>query len=128
MALIKKVTVGGTTYDLSISLANATGTLAVGKGGTGMTTATNVNAVVIGNSSSATGAMQTVRTGSGAFYSTGQDVKPVFGTLPLAQGGTGATSASAARSNLETHRILYGTSAPTASDGEVGDIWVLYTA
>lgn len=69
-----------------------TGTLAVGNGGTGMTTSTNVNAVVIGNSTTATNAMQTVRTGNGAFYATAQDAKPTFGTLPIAQGGTGATT------------------------------------
>lgn len=66
--------------------------LAVSKGGTGMTTTTNKNAVVIGNSTTVTDAMQTVRSASGAFYSTGQDVKPAFGTLPVAQGGTGQTS------------------------------------
>lgn len=128
MALIKKITVGGSTYDLSINLTNATGTLGVSKGGTGMTTATYKNAVVIGNSSTVTNAMQTVRTGDGAFYAITQDGKPLFGTLPIAQGGTGATTAAGVRSNLETHRILYGTTTPAASLGEVGDIYVLYTA
>ena len=69
-----------------------TGTLPVANGGTGMITATNKNAVVIGNSSTVTDAMQTVRTASGAFYATAQDAKPAFGTLPVAQGGTGQTS------------------------------------
>lgn len=71
----------------------STGTLPVARGGTGITTSTNVNAVVIGNSTTATNAMQTVRTGNGAFYATAQDAKPQFGTLPAAQGGTGKTSA-----------------------------------
>lgn len=70
-------------------------TVTVAKGGTGMTTATNKNAVVIGNSTTVTNAMQTVRTASGAFYATGQDAKPQFGTLPVAQGGTGVSTAAA---------------------------------
>ena len=68
------------------------GTLSVARGGTGISTSTNVNAVVIGNSTTATNEMQTVRTGNGAFYATAQDAKPTFGTLPIAQGGTGATT------------------------------------
>ena len=70
-------------------------TVTVAKGGTGMTTATNKNAVVIGNSTTVTNAMQTVRTASGAFYATDQDAKPQFGTLPVAQGGTGVSTAAA---------------------------------
>lgn len=66
--------------------------LPVSHGGTGLITTTNVNAVVIGNSSNAANAMQTIRTGNGAFYATAQDGKPQFGTLPVAQGGTGATT------------------------------------
>jgi len=40
-------------------------------------------------------------TASGAFFATAANGAPKFGTLPLAQGGTGATSASAARTKLE---------------------------
>ena len=69
-----------------------TGTLLVSNGGTGMTTTTYVNAVVIGNSSNATNAMQTVATANGAFYATASNAKPTFGTLPVAQGGTGKVS------------------------------------
>lgn len=39
-------------------------------------------------------------TKSGAFYSTGANVPADFGTLPIAQGGTGATKAADARNNL----------------------------
>nr|DAF00479.1 MAG TPA: hypothetical protein [Herelleviridae sp.] len=39
-------------------------------------------------------------TKSGAFYSTGANVPADFGTLPIAQGGTGATTAADARNNL----------------------------
>lgn len=75
-----------------ITNIGVSGTLPVKHGGTGFTTATYKNAVVIGNSSTVTNQLQTVRTASGAFYATGQDGKPSFGTLPVAQGGTGATS------------------------------------
>ena len=57
-----------------------------------MTDTGDINAVVIGNSTSITGAMQTIRSGDGAFYATGVNAKPQFGTLPVAQGGTGATT------------------------------------
>lgn len=83
--------VTGTIYGLDVSTISS-GVLPVPHGGTGMTTSTNLNAVVIGNSSSAVGPLQTVQAKNGAFYSTGTDVKPSFGTLPVAQGGTGQTS------------------------------------
>lgn len=82
-------TFNGTADITDIGVSN---TLPVKHGGTGFTTATYKNAVVIGNSSTVTNQLQTVRTASGAFYATGQDIKPSFGTLPVAQGGTGQTS------------------------------------
>lgn len=77
------------TADISIHVS---GTLPVTRGGTGLTTSTTVNAVVIGNSTTASDAFQTVATADGAFYSTGANTKPQFGKLPIAQGGTNATS------------------------------------
>lgn len=68
------------------------GTLPVARGGTGITTSTYKNAVLVGNSSTVTNAFHTIRTASGAFYATAQDGAPSFGTLPVAQGGTGQTS------------------------------------
>ena len=93
----------------------ASGTLPVSRGGTGMSTATNVNSVVIGNSTTATSAMQTVRTGNGAFYATAQDAKPTFGTLPVAQGGTSKTTAVDA-CNLFINALSTGSSTPTDND------------
>ena len=93
-------TASGAAYVTSTNGSLSFGTLGVAYGGTGLTTSTNVNAVVIGNSTTATNAMQTVRTASGAFYSTGQDVKPQFGILPVAQGGTGSTTARGIASTL----------------------------
>lgn len=104
------------------------GTLPVAQGGTGMTTTTNVNAVVIGNSTDATKAMQTVATASGAFYATAANAKPQFGTLPVQQGGTGFTTSSyknavvigngtTATSALQTVRTASGAFYATAQDG-----------
>ncbi len=86
-----------------------TGTLPVGNGGTGMTTTTNVNAVVIGNSTTATNAMQTVATANGAFYATAANAKPQFGTLPIAQGGTGKSSWTA-------NKLVYSSAATTLTN------------
>ena len=79
--------------DLNTSKLTA-GTLGVARGGTGKSSHT-INSVIVGGTST-TGALQNVAAASGAFYSTGANVKPQFGTLPVEQGGTGATSASAA--------------------------------
>lgn len=68
------------------------GILGVGNGGTGTNSFGYKNAVVLANPSSANGALSYLRSTAGALYSTGADVKPVFGTLPVAQGGTGQTS------------------------------------
>ena len=76
------------------ALGSMSGTLAVSHGGTGVTSNT-VNSVLIGGTTT-TGAIQNVAAASGALYSTGANVKPIFGTLPIAQGGTGKTTATEA--------------------------------
>lgn len=80
--------------------ANVTGTVAVSHGGTGLTTSTYKNAVVVGNASTVTNAFHTIRTGNGAFYATATDGAPSFGTLPVAQGGTGLTDSPSMLTNL----------------------------
>ena len=70
--------------------------IAVAAGGTGKTTHTS-NAVLLGNG---TNAVKNKATANGAFYATGFNSEPSFGTLPVAQGGTGSTSAEAARTAL----------------------------
>ena len=65
-------------------------------GGTGQNTFTT-NAVLLGNGTNALKAKGSV---SGAFYSTGSGAEPQFGALPVAQGGTGATNAAQALTNL----------------------------
>ncbi len=93
--------ISATFQDISIAPSQINDTIPVSKGGTGMTTTTNVNAVVIGNSTTATNAMQTVATDNGAFYATAANAKPKFGTLPVGQGGTGATT-------FTSNAVLYG--------------------
>lgn len=89
-----------TTSDITSTelnwLDDITGTLGVARGGTGNATHTR-NSVLVGND---TDAVKNITSASGALYATGYNREPKFGTLPVLQGGTGATTASAARSNL----------------------------
>lgn len=91
-----KITFDG-SGDKKISVS---GTLPVTRGGTGLTASLNKNAVLIGNGNNAATAFSAISTNSGAFYATGPSEAPQFGTLPVGQGGTGATGAAAALSNL----------------------------
>jgi hypothetical protein len=68
--------------------AITSGTLGVARGGTGKATHTS-NAILTGNGTSA---VNNVATANGAFYATSSNGAAKFGTLPIAQGGTGATS------------------------------------
>lgn len=72
------------------------GTLGVARGGTGKASHTS-NAVLTGNGTSA---VNNVATASGALFATAANGAPSFGTLPVAQGGTGATIAANALKNL----------------------------
>jgi hypothetical protein len=49
-------------------------------------------------------------------------------TRPVAKGGTGATTAAAARTNLGVPTILSGTAAPSNANGNDGDVYIRYTA
>ena len=75
--------------------ANLTG---VASKATAANITTNTNAIA--KYSNTTGSFASIRSASGALYATAQDGAPTFGTLPIAQGGTGATSAAAARTGL----------------------------
>lgn len=88
------------------------GTLGVARGGTGKATHT-ANAVLTGNTTSA---VKNVATANGAFYATAANGAAKFGTLPIAQGGTGATSAANARTNLGAKmKLLWINASPTST-------------
>lgn len=62
--------------------------VAVSYGGTGQSSLTS-NATLVGNGTSA---VKLISSASGAYYATSANGEPQFGTLPVAQGGTGKTS------------------------------------
>lgn len=74
----------------------------VSQGGTGATIHTT-NAVIVGNG---TDALKDIQSKSGTLYATENNGEPQFGTLPIAQGGTGATTAKDARQAIGLHMAL----------------------
>ena len=71
---------------------------------------------VVRNSTDGTGLWYSA-TASGAFYATGANGLPKFGTLPVAQGGTGATTAAAARTALGAAASSHNQAASTVTAG-----------
>lgn len=102
----------------AISLA----VLSVALGGTGRSSLT-MNAILAGNQGNA---VKQLSTTSGALYAESANGLAKFGTLPIAQGGTGATNAAAARTALDVRKILVGTADPTSDLGSDGDIYLQY--
>nr|UVM82215.1 MAG: protein of unknown function DUF859 [Bacteriophage sp.] len=86
-------------------------------GGTGTGTLT-ANAVLLGNGDDA---VKSKATASGAMYATGAGAEPSFGTLPIAQGGTGGTSGTNALNNLGIKKWLLD------NVFKVGYVWMSYT-
>ena len=91
-----------------------------------------IAANVSGNAATATklATARTIRTNlastSAASFDGSVNITPgVTGTLPIANGGTGATTASTARDNLGAQsKVLYGPSAPSDSTGSNGDMYI----
>ena len=77
------------------AMSNTLAQVPVKNGGTGKTSHTT-NALLAGNDVSA---VKNIATGNGALYATGANALPQFGTLPVAQGGTGASGISSANIN-----------------------------
>lgn len=109
--------IGAAASSHNHSTSNITsGTLGVARGGTGKATHTS-NAVLTGNGTSA---VNNVATASGALYATSANGAAKFGTLPIAQGGTGATTGAAAlkalfaAGNAVMSSYQYGTALPTS--------------
>lgn len=104
----------GALYSTGANVKPVFGILPIDYGGTGgilnssneSEYGTYQNGVIVGSSTLKSGTTQStehlasIQSQSGALYSTGTNVKLKFGTLPVAQGGTGATTAASARSNL----------------------------
>lgn len=86
--------------------ADLYGTISLNKGGTGRSTLTS-NAILAGPNPNATEAadrlkVNNITTASGALYATEENGVAQFGTLPIAQGGTGATSDAQIVANLKS--------------------------
>lgn len=86
---------GKSITDLNVDHIS-TGTLLVARGGTSRNSLTT-NAIIAGNGTSA---VNMIGTASGALFATSTNGAAKFGTLPIAQGGTGATTAAAAKANI----------------------------
>lgn len=87
----------GTTHEHSAADITS-GVLPLSRGGTGRALTRTSNAIIRFSSSS--DYFSTTATKSGAMYATSSNGSPQFGTLPIAQGGTGATDAATALTNL----------------------------
>lgn len=89
----------------SPDMTSATGVLAVSHGGTGKSSLT-ANSVPYASSSSA---LAFPTAAAGALYKTSTTAAPQFGALPVAQGGTGATTAKNAATNIGAMTTSGGT-------------------
>jgi len=132
---------GGTTgldFDATGSAVTLTGTLVAANGGTGISSYSQGDLLFA--SASTTISKLTKDTNSTRYLSnTGSSNNPawaqvnlangVTGTLPIGSGGTNATTAATARTNLEVPRVHTATVAPAVGDDGAsgfprGTIWV----
>ena len=108
-----KSTVAGIKSLLGLAKAAFVDLVTVALGGTGKTSHTS-NAVLTGNGTSA---VKNVATANGAFYATSANGAAQFGTLPVRQGGTGATNPENARANLELGSVATRDTVPISMGG-----------
>lgn len=78
--------------------AITSGTIPLAQGGTGAALTRTGNAIIRFSGSGSY--FSKTATGNGAFYATASNGTPKFGTLPIAQGGTGAIDAETALANI----------------------------
>ena len=94
-----------------------TGILPLSRGGTGAALSYEANAIISFSSNS--NKLSSTATANGAFYATAANGSPKFGILPIAQGGTGATSAEGIFTNLG---ITASANAINHTKNVIGDI------
>lgn len=108
-------TASGALYATAANGAPKFGVLPYAQGGTGKALSDVPNYAIMRNAGDGD-YMWYIATGNGALYATAENGSPKFGTLPIKQGGTGATSESAARSKLGTNmKLLWTNAAPTST-------------
>lgn len=96
------------------------GTLAAARGGTGSNYLASAQAYAIARRDSSANTLNFTSTANGAFYATSANGAPKFGTLPVAQGGTGATTAAAALTALGAAASSHNQAANTITAGTLG--------
>ena len=108
-------TASGALYATAANGAPKFGVLPYAQGGTGRALGDVPNYAIMRNAGDGD-YMWYLATGNGALFATAANGAPRFGTLPIAQGGTGATSAANARTNLGAKmKLLWINASPTST-------------
>ena len=108
-------TASGALYATAANGAPKFGVLPYAQGGTGKALGDVPNYAIMRNAGDGD-YMWYLATGNGALFATAANGAPKFGTLPVAQGGTGATSAASARTNLGAKmKLLWTNASPTST-------------
>ena len=105
-AVTNIATASGALFATATNSAPKFGVLPYAQGGTGYALKDVPKYAIIRNAGDGGQYMWYIATGNGALFATAANGSPKFDTLPIAQGGTGATSAAKAREKLGTNMVL----------------------